>query len=1102
MADHTPTPQELRAALDRHDLPHMFREELGWDGPQGGPVSVEVRGQQYAFTRIARKALFSVLLYTSPDDHLPSTALIRSLEGKLDQSVAERLVIYQNRAGTRAVWVRFATEGDGPKRLYNAEYTARRRNDVLVDYLQGLYVSLKDDLKGLTTIDVAKKASTLEVEKLTKRFYRAFDGVRKAFIMQISGVEGADRDHYAGLTLNRLMFVYFIQKKGYLDNDTGYLQNRLERVQARRGSGQFQSFYREFLLRLFHEGLGATPHDKGLTELIGQVPYLNGGLFEQHRIEADNPAIEIPDAAFKAVFDFFEGWRWTIDDRAKTDAKVDGDTRPEINPDVLGYIFEQYINNKQMGAYYTKEDITEYISKNTILPFILERAREGCRVAFEGENASVWNLLRDNPDRYIHAAVRYGAEHELPDEIKAGLDPEQPDLLEKRKPWNKRADETHALPTEIWREVVARHARYREVRGKLERGEVREIADLITLNLDIIQFTQDVIRLAEGPELVKAVWEVLVGNGRDKLPLSVLDPTCGSGAFLFAAANILEPLYHLCLGRMQEFVAALPADAHHERLRNFKDALQDMQQHNAQYYVLKQIIVRNLYGVDIMAEAVEIAKLRMFLKLMAFSQRDDKKPNMGLEPLPDIDFNIRAGNTLVGYATRKEAEDAVRGKALSTSNVTWEEIEKRAINIDQLETLFRKRQLENSDQVDTLDKRDLIDRMDHLERLLNSFLSASYGISEEKDIKRFDDWLISHQPFHWFIEFYSVMNSGGFDCVIGNPPYVEYKEVSNTYKVIDSKLLATGNLYSLISERAIKINKVGGYNGMIVPVSAFSTDRMSPFIEIFYKYSNNFWLSNFSWRPGKLFDGVNIQLSIWISKNVVKSGEEPYSTAYTLWDSEAREFVFDNLTYAKAHPLRNRGFIAKIGDGNAHSVATKISASGASIDMYIAKNTGTDMYYRRGGLYWKIFTDEPTHSSEEKILNVKNSFGIYAMIALLSSNLWFWYYTSTSDCRHLGNRDINTFPFNQAKMPKDDFAELSRLGKLLADDMKNKSDRRIRVYKGVNEVPVISFNMKKSKSIIDQIDVILGKYYKFTANELDYIINHNVKFRMRDDEVI
>ena len=91
----------------------------------------------------------------------------------------------------------------------------------------------------------------------------------------------------------------------------------------------------------------------------------------------------------KELFNFFEKYQWHLDERPLRNDN-------EINPDVLGYIFEKYINQnekytsqKEMGAYYTKEDITEYISKNTVIPSLFDAARKGCRIAFEGE-ASVW----------------------------------------------------------------------------------------------------------------------------------------------------------------------------------------------------------------------------------------------------------------------------------------------------------------------------------------------------------------------------------------------------------------------------------------------------------------------------------------------------------------------------------------------------------------------------------------------------------------------------------------------------------------------------------------------------------------------------------------
>ena len=474
--------------------------------------------------------------------------------------------------------------------------------------------------------------------------------------------------------LNRMMFVYFVQKQGFLADDTDYLRNKLAEVRGTYGNGQFQGFYREFLLRLFHEGLGKpeAERDDRTQELLGDVPFLNGGLFDPHELEETHTDISIPDEAFEQVFNFFDAYRWHLDERPNREDN-------EINPDVLGYIFEKYVNQKQMGAYYTKEDITGYISRNTVIPFLFDAARKKDNVAFQ-PGGGVWRLLREDPDRYIYPAVGHGitwnardaqkperlnsspspsmgegrgegddvgrAPLDLPREIAAGIDD-----VSKRGGWNTAAPDDYALPTETWREVVARRQRHAEVRAKLQSGEVTEINDLITLNLDIEQFARDVIAQSEGPDLLRAFWQAM----RD---VSVLDPTCGSGAFLFAALNILEPLYTACLEGMRGFVADLErAERPHSpnALSDFRDVLAQVEKHpNERYYILKSIVLNNLYGVDIMEEAVEICKLRLFLKLVAQLENYDQ-----IEPLPDIDFNIRAGNTLVGFTTLDAVREAM-----------------------------------------------------------------------------------------------------------------------------------------------------------------------------------------------------------------------------------------------------------------------------------------------------------------------------------------------------------------------------------------------------------------------------------------------------------
>jgi hypothetical protein len=153
---------------------------------------------------------------------------------------------------------------------------------------------------------------------------------------------------------------------------------------------------------------------------------------------------------------------------------------------------------------------------------------------------------------------------------------------------------------------------------------------------------------------------------------------------------------------MQGFIEDMEsAGPHHPtKFSDFKQILEESKRHPKQdYFILKAIIVNNLFGVDIMEEAVEICKLRLFLKLVAQVESQDR-----IEPLPDIDFNIRAGNTLVGYARYEDVKKAVR-RGVDLRRCHESQIEDKALRfwIPQLE-LFRKQQTELDGTVTAEDK--------------------------------------------------------------------------------------------------------------------------------------------------------------------------------------------------------------------------------------------------------------------------------------------------------------------------------------------------------------------------------------------------------------
>ena len=128
---------------------------------------------------------------------------------------------------------------------------------------------------------------------------------------------------------------------------------------------------------------------------------------------------------------------------------------------------------------------------------------------------------------------------------------------------------------------------------------------------------------------------------------------------------------------------------HPETMADFRKVLDRVAEHASErYFILKSIIVGNLYSVDIMEEAVEICKLRLFLKLVAQLESYDQ-----IEPLPDIDFNIRAGNTLVGFASLDEVERALSADMLK--KLALPDIEERAEIADRAFRKFREMQTDH-----------------------------------------------------------------------------------------------------------------------------------------------------------------------------------------------------------------------------------------------------------------------------------------------------------------------------------------------------------------------------------------------------------------------
>lgn len=1073
--------------LNQGAFEDLFIEELGWDEALIPPLDVEVDGATYLLRPVAQKRGLTVLKLQH--DPIPLSATRRKIETQVAKRFREHIIIFVNEDNREQIWQWAYREQGRPLQIRKQHYQRGQSGEALRQKLERIRFTLEQE-EDLDLIDVVGQVrAAFNVERATRKFFREFKKQHDAFQKFIQGIPDKDMESwYVSVMLNRLMFIYFIQKKGFLDGNMDYLRDKLQKSQWI----EQDRYYQDFLCPLFFEGFAKpeSQRDPSLKKLLGKVPYLNGGIFQRHQIEQlYGKAIHIPDRAFQQLFDFFDRYQWHLDDRPLRNDN-------EINPDVLGYIFEQYVNQKEMGAYYTKEDITEYISKNTIIPFLFESAKKQGKIK---DKDAFWKLLRDDPDRYIYDTLKKGTHLPLPPEIEAGLED-----VGKRDKWNMPTPEEFGLPTEIWRETVARRQRYDEIRKKLSQGDVRDIDELVTLNLDIRQFIQDVIERTEDPNVVRAFWKAVTS-------VSILDPTCGSGAFLFAALNILEPIYEACLDRMRQFLDELSPHASPQEFSDFRKTLDEIERHpNEQYFILKRIMVDNLYGVDIMEEAIEIAKLRLFLKLVALI---DNVRN--LEPLPDIDFNIRTGNSLVGFTSLAEMEEVflsttdsqTRLLLLDEERAQLEEIQEEAESINRLFQKFRMAQKSNTREIEDASetKTSLRQRLESLSETLNQLLAKLYKVNPKKS--EYDAWVKSHQPFHWFTEFYGIISNGGFDIAIGNPPYVEYSAIKKQYTILNYVTKPCGNLYAFTLERCCNILQNNGRMGMIVQLPIVCTDRMIPLQEYCLQKNRRLWFANFDDRPGKLFDGLeHIRATIALAKRKnIRTNKIVDATSYMRWYSRMRPYLFSLLQFYDVVDMIQPGVIPKIGQEVGANILNKMKhfpAMGTSM----TRTSSHIVYFHNAPQYWiRAMNFEPYFwnerdgeklSTQIKAIYFKSRLESKVVTAILNSSLFYWWFIIRSDGRHLNKREIVNFPIGLPAMDESTKRTLAYLTHKLMDDFKSHAKRKTAYYKTTGRVEYDEFYPRFSKHIIDEIDRQLAIHYGFTSEELDFIINYDIKFRM------
>lgn len=598
----------------------------------------------------------------------------------------------------------------------------------------------KDDLEAvfIRKLEALRYDNIEHFEKIfdrsefIKEFYQIYCDAEEYLAKRISGIPNEDeKEFFAQLIIQRFMFLWFIQQKGLLNSDKDYFKNNYHKIIS-----NGQNFYLDFINLLFFQGLCVESEDRKaqIEKLLGDVPYLNGGLFIESEIEYNYKGlIKIPNDAFYnetmeypiirgekniPILNLLECKEWTVDEKS-------GDI-DKINPEILGYIFEKSINKRDLGAVYTPEEITTYICKNTIYTYLLEQINKDM-------------IIYENIDDFFENATK---------------------------------------------------------------------------------------------KEFKLILNVLKN-------ISILDPAVGSGHFLVDTVFILENIY--------------------------KKIYQFLGDKKGTYEIREHIIINNLFGVDILEGAVEICKLRLFLSLAeSFSEKED------VQPLPNIDFNIRCGNSLIGFISTEELNQKffIQGDAIQTlsKNIkfldeNFPEVALKAKNIgskldvDPMELFLLRNELVKIYR--TLHNKNLQPKLrgvlKEITEAFNNELNGQYyenirnifsGIRKKDRFHKF----IEIGQFHWIMEYSEVFEKGGFDIVVGNPPYktknldsIERKLYRKIYEEVSTGRL---NLYSMFIMRCFFLLSDEGIHSFITANSLLTDD--------FTKNLRDFIINKF--KASEIFD--------------------------------------------------------------------------------------------------------------------------------------------------------------------------------------------------------------------------------------------------------
>lgn len=889
--------------------------------------------------------------------------------------------------------------------------------------------------------------------------------------------------------ITRIIFIWFLKEKGLVP-ETLFDINELEKIV--KNFGKDENYYNTILQNLFFATLNQKIEDRGWAEDKGFPKNKSTyGVKTLFRYE-DKFLIDKKDVLklFKDI-PFLNGGLFDCLDKEDEDGRVvyiDGFSR---NPKKQAKIPDYFFFQKEE----IKIDLSEYeLGKNKSIRGLIDILKSynftidentpiDQEVALDPEllGKVFENLLAAyNPETATTARKATGSYY-TPREIVEYMVEEA--LLEYLKNYCNRAIlDSQSSP---WK--VAEPSIFANRSEAVSTTLVDRIRLLLSYSEEVPEFSPE-----ERQRIIEAIDNI-----------KILDPACGSGAF---PMGILHKLVHM-LQRLDsdnkywyelQYQKALKASEEVFREKDKSEREQMLKEINDVFdesinypdYARKLYLIENcIYGVDIQPIAVQISKLRFFISLVLDQKVDRTKENFGIRALPNLETKFVAANTLIGIERPQQLQ--IRNPEIVNKEKEIKELRHRYFTAK-----TRKEKL----SLQVKDKK-------LREELSSLLIHDGWGEQSARKISSFD-LFDQNASADWFDSEWMFGITDGFNIVIGNPPYGahypnEHKKYFSEHYYIAKKGKNLGktcfDTFALFIEKGFHLLKNKGHLIYIVPISVTSSDSMERLHKLLENNCSLIKISSYAVRPKPIFLNSVVNTSIiYFIKDGEKNKYILTTKMYRKNDRYSIQDILSNLKFIGAKEFKLRGRYPKISYEIEKQILKKLFSIKTKVGDLIQKR-GSPIFYRTtGGRYFKVITNYSTNSTKEKDLyfdkKLANVIG-----ALLSSNLFFWYYQIYSNNLDLKSYEIESFPIPLEKFNNVLIKKIEDIySGYLKDIERNARIRYSTRYANVDNFK--EYKVVKSKALIDKIDDIIGPLYGLTKEEIEFIKNYDIEFRISEED--